>query len=115
VTSRVPAAPLLPETTAVRARVAHRAGPAATLVVDPGDVVPVVDPGVRVVVVDAPPEDADPPGVVDGEFEEHAPRRPPAIRMPPSAVTSRRELPSDPVTLVERLRRWAGPPGRGAP
>jgi len=68
--------------------VAHRAGPAATLAVDPGDVVAWVEPGeVRAVVVDDPPEEADPPGVVDGELEEHAPRRAPAIRMPARVAT----------------------------
>jgi hypothetical protein len=89
--------------------VAHRAGPVATVVVDPGEVVRGEPGEVRAVVVDELPEDDDPPGVVDGEFEEHAPRRPPAIRRPAAMATSR-ECPAGPV-LMDGLRQWSGTPG----
>jgi len=111
VVSMVPAAPLLPATAAVRAVVVHLTGPVATLVVDPGEVVPGVDPGeVRAVVDDDPLEDDDPPGVVDGEFEEHAPSRAPAVRTLVARATTTRERPAGPVTVIDRPR-----PGPGTP
>jgi hypothetical protein len=111
VVSMVPAAPLLPATAAVSADVAQRTRPVATLVVDPGELVPGVEPGeVRAVVVVDPPEDDDPPGVVDGELDEHAPSRAPAVTTPATRATTTRERPADLVTLIDRLR-----PGPGTP
>lgn len=108
----VPAAPLLPATAAVSADVAHRTGPMATLVVDPGEVVPGVEAGeARDGVVDDPPEDADPPGVVDDEFEEHALSAAPAATMPDTRAMHTREWPDSLGTLTDRVRLSAGTTG----
>jgi len=100
----VPAAPLLPTTAAVSAAVAHRAGPAATVVVGPVEVLPdVVWAEEGRVVVDEPAEDADPPGGVDDEFEEQATRRPPPPRMTATTVTTVLVRRSVLVLLIDRL------------